>query len=93
MEGMRFKEHDFQLNPGDSLFVYTDGVAEATNAQNELFGGERLIDSLNVDPEAKPETVLSNVMHGIDVFVAEAEQFDDITMLCLKYNGPANRKA
>ena len=93
MEGMRFKEHDFQLNPGDSLFVYTDGVAEATNAQNELFGGERLIDSLNVDPEAKPETVLSNVMHGIDVFVAEAEQFDDITMLCLKYNGPAERKA
>ena len=93
MEGMRFKEHDFQLNPGDSLFVYTDGVAEATNAQNELFGGERLIDSLNVDPEAKPETVLSNVMHGIDVFVAEAEQFDDITMLCLKYNGPANREA
>ena len=93
MEGMRFKEHDFQLNPGDSLFVYTDGVAEATNAQNELFGGERLIDSLNVDPEAKPETVLSNVMHGIDVFVADAEQFDDITMLCLKYNGPAERKA
>ena len=93
MEGMRFKEHDFQLNPGDSLFVYTDGVAEATNAQNELFGGERLIDSLNVDPEAKPETVLSNVMHGIDVFVAEDEQIDDITMLCLKYNGPADQEA
>ncbi len=91
MEGMRFREHSFQLNPGDSLFVYTDGVAEATNAENELFGNERMLDALNVDPEAKPEAVLSNVMQGINAFVANAEQFDDITMLCLKYNGPADR--
>jgi len=93
MEGMRFREHDFQLDPGDSLFVYTDGVAEATSAENELFGSERMLDALNADPDAKPEEVLTNVMHGIDVFVAEAEQFDDITMLCLKYNGPAGRGA
>ena len=87
MEGMRFREHSFQLNPGDSLFVYTDGVAEATNAQNELFGAERTLDALNRDPGAEPKAVLSNVMEGIDAFVAGAEQFDDITMLCLKYNG------
>ncbi|MBR3274630.1 MAG: serine/threonine-protein phosphatase, partial [Clostridia bacterium] len=93
MEGMRFREHSFQLNPGDSLFVYTDGVAEATNAENELFGNERMIKALNFNPDAKPEAVLSNVMHGIDVFVSNAEQFDDITMLCLKYNGPADRRA
>ena len=93
MGGMRFREHSFELNPGDSLFVYTDGVAEATSAQNELFGSERMIDALNVNPGAEPEEVLSNVMHGIDAFVADAEQFDDITMLCLKYNGPADRKA
>ena len=92
IEGMRFREHDFQLNPGDSLFVYTDGVAEATNANDELFGGERTIDALNVNPDANPEEVLSNVMHGIDAFVAGAEQFDDITMLCVKYNGPAERE-
>ena len=88
MEGMRFREHEFQMNPGDSLFVYTDGVAEATNAQNELFGPERTLSALNREPDAEPNEVLSNVMKGIDAFVADAEQFDDITMLCLKYKGP-----
>ena len=47
MEGMRFREHEFELNPGDSLFVYTDGVPEATNAQNELFGTDRMLEALN----------------------------------------------
>ena len=89
MEGIPFKEHAFRLDPGDSLFVYTDGVAEATNADNELFGNDRMLDALNTDPDANPEEVLSNVMRGIDAFVAGAQQFDDITMLCLKYNGPA----
>ena len=93
MEGIIFREHSFELHPGDSIFVYTDGVAEATNAENQLFGNDRMIDALNTDPDAKPEEVLSNVMHGIDAFVAKAEQFDDITMLCLKYNGPADREA
>ncbi len=90
MEGISFREHSFRLEPGDRLFVYTDGVAEATDANNELFGSDRMLDALNVDPDANPETVLSNVMRGINAFVAGAEQFDDITMLCLKYNGPAN---
>ena len=89
MEGIPFREHTFELHPGDSLFVYTDGVAEATNAQNELFGAERTLAALNRDAGAEPETVLSNVMDGINAFVAGAEQFDDITMLCFKYNGPA----
>lgn len=88
MEGIRFREHEFQLNPGDSLFVYTDGVAEATNAQNELFGSERTLEALNRAPDAEPKEVLSNVMENINAFVAEAEQFDDITMLCFRYNGP-----
>ena len=92
MEGIPFREHSFQLDPGDSLFVYTDGVAEATDANNELFGNERMLEALNADPDAKPEEVLSNVMRGIDAFVAGAEQFDDITMLCLKYNGPGKRE-
>ena len=87
MEGMPYKEHSFELHPGDSLFVYTDGVAEATNAQNELFGTDRMLEALNRNPDAPPEEVLSNVMDGINAFVAGAQQFDDITMLCLKYNG------
>ena len=87
MEGMPYKEHSFELHPGDSLFVYTDGVAEATNANNELFGTDRMLTALNRNPDAIPEEVLSNVMDGINAFVAGAQQFDDITMLCLKYNG------
>ena len=87
MEGIPFKEHSFELHPGDSLFVYTDGVAEATDANNELFGTDRMLQALNRNPDAMPEEVLSNVMDGINVFVAGAEQFDDITMLCMKYNG------
>ncbi len=88
MEGMMFKEHEFQLNPGDTLFVYTDGVAEATNSKNELFGTDRMLESLNIDPDALPEQLLKNVAAGIDEFIDGAEQFDDLTMLALKYFGP-----
>ena len=88
IEGIRFREHEFELHPGDSLFVYTDGVTEATNAEKELFGNERLLEALNRDPDANTEQILSNVRNGIDTFVKDAEQFDDITMLCLKYLGP-----
>ena len=91
MEDMLFRQHDFQLNPGDSLFVYTDGVAEATNAANELFGTDRMLEAPNKDPDANPEQILQNVMDGINAFVAGAEQFDDITMLCLKYRGPKEK--
>ncbi len=87
MEGVPFREHSFKLEPGDSLFVYTDGVAEATNEENELFGTERMLEALNKHADAFPEETLKNVMNGIHGFVAGAEQFDDITMLCLKYYG------
>ncbi len=87
MEGMRFREHEFVLHPGDSLFVYTDGVAEATNARDELYGTDRMIEALNEDPDASPEEVLVAVKSSVDRFVADAPQFDDLTMLCLRYNG------
>ena len=87
LEGIPYKEHSFELYPGDSLFVYTDGVAEATSADNELFGTDRMLQALNRNPDAMPEEVLTNVMDGINAFVAGTQQFDDITMLCLKYNG------
>ncbi|WP_029231325.1 PP2C family protein-serine/threonine phosphatase [Butyrivibrio sp. VCB2006] len=88
IEGIPFREHEFQLNPGDSLFVYTDGVPEATNNENVLFGTERMMESLNKDPDAKPETVLGNMTKSIEAFVGDAKQFDDITMLGMKYFGP-----
>ena len=91
MEDVPFKQHEFSLQPGDSLFVYTDGVAEATNADNELFGTERMLVALNKDPDAPAKQILENVMDGIKQFVDGAEQFDDITMLCLKYRGPGGQ--
>ena len=87
MEGMIFKEHEFQLEKGDTIFVYTDGVTEATNAYDELFGEERLIAALNKNSDAIPENLLYNVTESINEFVEDAEQFDDITMLCFNYKG------
>ncbi len=88
MPDLRFREHEFVLSPGDRLFVYTDGVPEATNADNELFGAERMTAALNVDPDAAPRQVLENVRRAVDAFVQDAVQFDDLTMMCLEYIGP-----
>ena len=90
MENVRFKEREFQLYPGDTVFVYTDGVAEASNSKNELYGTDRMLSILNQNLDADPEEVLRGVMRGINDFVDGAEQFDDITMLCFRYNGPVN---
>ena len=85
--GIRFREHEFELFPGDRLFVYTDGVTEATNAANELFGTDRMLGALNMDPDADPEKLLDNVRESIDDFVGEAPQFDDTTMMSLYFTG------
>ena len=88
MKGISFKQHTFQMQPGDSFFVYTDGVAEATDKKKELYGTDRMLEVLNRDPDAQPEQILANVAQDIDRFVDGAEQFDDITMLCFRYFGP-----
>ncbi|MBR4656212.1 MAG: SpoIIE family protein phosphatase [Oscillospiraceae bacterium] len=88
MEGLRFREHPFELHPGDSLFVYTDGVPEATNAQNELFGTDRMLAALNRHPDASPKEQLLALRPEIDAFVGSAPQFDDITMMSFRYLGP-----
>jgi sigma-B regulation protein RsbU (phosphoserine phosphatase) len=67
--------------------VYTDGVPEATDANNELFGTDRMLAALNREPEAAQDRLLHNVRQDIDAFVGEAPQFDDITMLGLYYRG------
>jgi serine phosphatase RsbU (regulator of sigma subunit) len=87
MQGMPFEEHSFQLKAGDSIFVYTDGVAEAKR-EEKLFGTTRLTRTLNRDPDADPVQVIRNVDEAILEFTAGEEQFDDITMLCVKYLGP-----
>ncbi len=88
LEGIRFRESEFKLGVGDALYVYTDGVTEATNIDNELFGEERLLKSLNSNIDEKPETLLPLVRKDIDEFVGQAPQFDDITMLGFLFYGP-----
>ncbi len=87
MEGVRYREYEVQLQPGAKLFLYTDGVPEATSAEKELFGTERMLAALNEDTAAPPEEMLKNVRRAVDAFVKEAEQFDDLTMLGLEYKG------
>jgi sigma-B regulation protein RsbU (phosphoserine phosphatase) len=88
MSGMKYRDYELQLKPGAAIFVYTDGVPEATDAENQLFTTDRLLTALNREPDAAPEQLLRNVRRDVDEFVGSAEQFDDLTMLCLEYRGP-----
>ena len=87
MDGLRYKEYEMILKPGAKLFVYTDGVPEATDADNGISGTDRMIEALNENPEAAPEQILNNVHTAVKEFVKDAEQFDDLTMLCMEYKG------
>ncbi|MBP3856678.1 MAG: PP2C family protein-serine/threonine phosphatase [Ruminiclostridium sp.] len=87
MAGVKYKEYEIQLEKGDTLFVYTDGVPEATNAAGKLFGNERMIDALNSAPNGGLSDLLQIVRSKVDEFVGEAPQFDDLTMLAVRYWG------
>ena len=69
------------------MFVYTDGVPEATSDSMEMFGVERIMTALNSNADGSPEENLSCVKRAVDAFVGDAEQFDDLTMMCLEYKG------
>ena len=97
MENMKYKSYDLQLEPGSKLFLYTDGVPEATNEDEELFGTDRLIEVLNSVKNDTPDEILRSVKRATDLFVGKAPQFDDLTMLCLEFKkkyrkNPAGRK-
>ena len=85
MEGMKYKAGSITMNVGDKIFQYTDGVTEATNENNELYGMDRLTQILNKVKEYGPFVILPAVKENIDAFVGNAPQFDDITMLCFEY--------
>ena len=87
VDGNKYKEYELKLTPGSKMFLYTDGVPEATNENEELFGTERMLAALNKNTKASPEEMLNNVRHSVDEFVKDAEQFDDLTMLGLEYKG------
>jgi sigma-B regulation protein RsbU (phosphoserine phosphatase) len=91
MSGLKYREYELTLEPGARLFLYTDGVPEATSAEKEMFGTDRMLAALNEDPGASPEEMLGNVRRAVDGFVKEAEQFDDLTMLGFAYRGGANQ--
>jgi len=82
---MKYENYEIQLKRGSKIFLYTDGLAEATDENNAMFGIDRTIRALNKDPEASPQQLLWNVQSDVEAFVKQAEQFDDLTMLCLEY--------
>ena len=86
MEGMRYKEYEIMMEPGSKLFVYTDGLAEATNSDCGMFGTDRMLEALNVNPDGIPEEIINQVRRFVDGFVLDAEQFDDLTIMCVSLN-------
>ena len=87
MEGVSYSEYEIQMEPGDKIFLYTDGVPEATSKEMELYGTDRLIDALNQKGDGTPYDILMEVRHSVNEFVKDAEQFDDLTMMCVEYRG------
>ena len=92
MEGMKYKEYEIQLHPGDKLFLYTDGVPEATDSENKMFGPDRMLTALQKAKDAEPDRILEAVREAVEGFVRDAEQFDDLTMLCVEYKGPEEKE-
>ena len=86
MAESKYKEYEIDLKPGDKLFLYTDGVPEASDTEGQMYGLDRLVSALNSDPEKPVDELIKNVRTSVRSFVKDAEQFDDITMLCLEYN-------
>ena len=91
MDGLDYQEYELQLQPGSRLFVYTDGLPEATDPDKNMFGTDRIVEALNAHPGSDPETILANMRENVERFVRDAEQFDDLTMMCLAYHGPEGR--
>jgi sigma-B regulation protein RsbU (phosphoserine phosphatase) len=86
MENAKYKENEITLEPGDVLYLYTDGVTEAMNGARELFGEDRLVSALNAHKDCPPMELLPEVKREVDAFADGTEQTDDITMLALKIN-------
>lgn len=87
MKDMTYTGYDMHLDPGDCLYIYTDGIPDAINVNEEEFGLDRMLNALNTYKDASMEGLLQGVKADQDVFVGEADQFDDITMLGFRYNG------
>ena len=92
MPGLRHSEYEIRMEKGSKIFVYTDGLAEAQNAADEFYSSERAVNELNVCKNGSPEFIVKWMERSVDKFVADAPQFDDLTMLCLEYKGKEETK-
>ena len=81
LKKIKYKQYEFTLQKGSTLFVYTDGVPEATRADKEMFKVSRLVSTLNEHRDASPKELLESVRRAVDDFVGDEPQFDDLTML------------
>ncbi|MBP5654112.1 MAG: PP2C family protein-serine/threonine phosphatase [Clostridiales bacterium] len=88
MENMHYKEYELRLDPGDIIWLYTDGVPEASNSRGEMFGLDRMLESLNKHCSGTMKELDAGVREDIAAFTTGADPFDDITTLCVRYNGP-----
>ena len=91
IDSAKYTDYEITLKPGSKLFLYSDGVPEATNANGAFFGCDRMINALNSEPDADPQHILINVRKAVDSFEKGADQFDDITMMCVEYRGPKKK--
>jgi sigma-B regulation protein RsbU (phosphoserine phosphatase) len=91
-ESSRYRDHGFQLCPGDSVFIFSDGIRNARNKKGERFGDRRVLELLNHEPEATPSVLIQTVKQAVDRFSADEPQPDDCTMLSLKYYGANESK-
>ncbi len=87
MPGMKYTEYELKLEPGSRIFIYSDGIPEATRQESEQFGTDRMLTALSGTAGKTPAEVLGRVTSSVDAFVGDDEQFDDMTMLCLEYKG------
>jgi sigma-B regulation protein RsbU (phosphoserine phosphatase) len=92
MEDMEYNEHEFYLKKGDMLFVYTDGLPEATDRKEEMFGSVRMLETLNRYRKEAPKELLIGIRDTVGEFVGEREPFDDLTMMALEW-GKTEQKA
>ena len=88
LPGVKYKEYELQLEPGGKLFLYTDGLPEATDRNEQLFGTDQMLKALSPAEDASPREVLETVADAVEDYVDGAPQADDLTMLCLEYRGP-----
>lgn len=90
MKEVHYREYELQMEPGSALFLYTDGLSEALNADNEMFGTERITEELNKDPHRTPEEVIQDMKEAVAEYVGGREPSDDLTMVSFAYYGIIN---